>query len=112
MNKKKLSALEAIYKRVPAIECKGLCHLSCGPISMGAFEAKRIEKKVHALPVVNENLSCSMLKDGRCSVYAIRPLICRLYGVSEGMRCPFGCVPQNVLSRPEAYDLLEEALRL
>ena len=34
-------------------------------------------------------LTCPMLKDNKCSIYHKRPLICRLYGVVENMKCLF-----------------------
>lgn len=33
--------------------------------------------------------------DGRCSVYVVRPLLCRLWGMVDKMRCPHGCVPSR-----------------
>ena len=32
---------------------------------------------------------------GRCTVYAARPMICRLWGVAQGMACPWGCQPTS-----------------
>src|SRR2546429_6087610 len=37
----------------------------------------------------------SMLRNGRCTVYEVRPMICRLWGMVEGMQCPHGCVPEG-----------------
>jgi Fe-S-cluster containining protein len=58
------------------------------------------------------NLKCDKLSGGRCTVYPDRPLICRLFGVVEQMRCPFGCVPERFLSERAAYALLERAEKL
>ncbi len=33
---------------------------------------------------------CPYLKDRRCSIYDARPLICRHFGIEEGL-CPHGC---------------------
>lgn len=38
---------------------------------------------------------CHLLKDGRCSIYADRPLLCRLFGAVPKMACPFGCKPDG-----------------
>ena len=112
MNKQKLAALEAIYAGLPGLACKGLCQDSCGPIGLTELEAKRIEKKFHRLPVLSADLRCSLLVDGRCQVYPLRPLICRLYGLAEHMRCPHGCQPDRVLSQPEANALLAKVSAL
>jgi hypothetical protein len=36
--------LEAIYARIPRIECKGLCHTSCGHIGLSEIEALRMRQ--------------------------------------------------------------------
>ena len=113
MNKDKVAALEAIYASLPKLACKGLCDHSCGPIGLTEIEAKRIEKKVHRLPtVVPGELRCSLLENGRCTAYAVRPLICRLYGVAEHMMCPHGCLPSRTLTREQANELLARVARI
>ena len=46
---------------------------------------------------------------GECSVHAIRPMICRLWGLTKSMACPFGCVPERWLTEDEAHALLAKA---
>lgn len=100
-------ALEAIYARLPEMQCRGLCQESCGPIGMAAVEASAIRSKHGALPVAGSDLTCSALANGRCSIYADRPLICRLWGVVERMACPWGCVPEGGrITDAEAYAAL------
>ncbi len=53
-----------------------------------------------------EEYSCPALRAGRCSVYADRPTICRLWGATTSMPCPHGCTPPNALSRQESHELL------
>lgn len=103
-------SLESIYARVPKVACRGKCAQSCGPID--------ITRKEHlAICKIREitkptNLDCPLLESGRCTVYDVRPLICRLWGVAEGMLCPYGCEVERVLSKVEAYALLAEAVSL
>jgi Fe-S-cluster containining protein len=52
--------------------------------------------------------SCAALKDKKCSIYTVRPAICRLYGVAEGLECAFGCEPKKKLTRQEANALIRE----
>jgi Fe-S-cluster containining protein len=54
---------------------------------------------------------CPLLKAGRCSVYAIRPMICRLYGVTDEMPCPHGCTPERMLTEHQAMELMDDAMR-
>ena len=46
----------------------------------------------------------------RCSVYDRRPLICRLYGTSELMRCE-GCTPERYLSEKETEEIIHIYVR-
>lgn len=36
-------------------------------------------------------------RTGRCSVHAIRSIICRLWGPAASMPCPHGCAPDSGL---------------
>lgn len=88
----RVAELDQLYAELPAIECQGLCAESCGPIAMSALERKRIEERgVKLLPLA---MTCPALTPlNRCSVYEVRPLICRLWGLVEQMACPWGCRP-------------------
>ena len=100
--------LDALYDRVPRIACKGLCTADCGEISMSRVEARRLQQKTGTWPIFDvARQRCGYLQDERCSIYRWRPLICRVYGVHEEMPCPFGCVPERVLSEPEYVRLYE-----
>jgi hypothetical protein len=46
---------------------------------------------------------------GTCGAYALRPAVCRLWGVVEAMPCPFGCRPAGGwLPEVEARAILAE----
>lgn len=121
-NPRRIAArLDALYARLPRLECQGLCADSCGPIPAGAAERERMERvrgrSLRAAPqrtVVDGTIEvcheCSMMVNGRCSVYDIRPMICRLWGMTEDMPCPYGCVPEGGhLSVGDGYVFLAEA---
>ena len=123
MNPRKLEALERLYAQIPDAGCKGLCAEACGPILCTPLEAKRIEKRVgvDVLAWLDEAAAdkeawapkpCVALKNGRCSAYAVRPAICRLYGSVEHprLRCPHGCEPKALLSDGTARALLDECV--
>lgn len=47
--------------------------------------------------------TCPALKRHKCSIYEVRPLVCRLWGIDETVRCPLGCEPEGGwLTRQEA----------
>ena len=52
------------------------------------------------------------LKDNKCSIYDKRPLICRLYGVVENMKCRFGCKPTRYLTNKEGVALVSAVKKL
>ena len=76
---------------------------------MSRLEWIRIIRKLGYKPKGKPSLVCPMLKHGRCSVHDIRPTICRLFGLMDDprMRCPFGCVPDRLMSTEEGYVWLE-----
>lgn len=116
--------LKSFYGQVPEIGCKGLCADSCGPIAMGHRENQRIKQAGVRIPSRAEGKrlflesdgewSCPALSpEGRCTVYEIRPMICRIWGAAEDLRCPYGCGPEQdseLLAVAKAHALLEKAM--
>lgn len=103
--------IAAVYASLPRIQCKGLCADACGPIGCSAREvdamldAGVIPPGLRLHPTLGT--TCSHLTDDkRCAIYAHRPLVCRLYGVVNGLRCPHGC------KRDGAYLSLVEVAKL
>ena len=58
------------------------------------------------------DINCPMLDNGRCSVYDIRPMICRLWGIVETMLCHHGCKPDRVLTAEEGFEFLQRAAEI
>lgn len=100
--------LDELYAELPAIDCQRKCESSCGPIAMSRGEWQRIIKRKGFEPRAT-SIDCPLLDRGLCSVYAIRPMICRLWGVIETMPCPWGCKPERYLSTREGYIYLARA---
>jgi len=105
-------ALDEVYGRLPALECRGLCSASCGPILATTAEWRRVENAVGIVGPVGDDLSCPVLRGTRCGAYERRPLICRLWGLVERMKCPFGCVPERWVTDAEAVRLFAEVRRV
>ncbi len=97
------SRMKVLYDSLPTIECQGRCHVSCGPIFVNTFEWNAIGK-----PAAGKTIDCPMLVDRRCSVYQARPLICRLWGVVDEMKCPWGCVPSRRMEPEEIQRVMDE----
>lgn len=117
------AAIDAAYAQVPPmVDCRGLCHSSCGPVPSGKRERERLRERHRlTLPVPNtraiiaevraggEPPTCPALDaDNRCSVYEDRPLLCRLWGAVEDLRCPYGCQPAaEHLTPARAHELMK-----
>lgn len=124
-----------LYARVPAIDCKGNCRDTCTEFPTPRAERRLVKvatgKELYADPVpyeVQERLgaggrrerlvrrSCPLLSDaGQCEAYEVRPLICRLWGVTETMPCNYGCRPAGgkpLLTVRESYELIAEAYEI
>lgn len=115
--------LQAVWDEIPDAGCKGLCADACGPVGASPVEIALIEARgvnledpANALLDVvmgHEAKDCPALVDGRCSVYDIRPTICRLYGSAEPLQCEHGCVPVGGLLTPEqSHRILNRSLQV
>lgn len=110
--------LAALYARVPAIPgCRGLCWISCGPADMSDRERQRIRERGIRITLsdiakrADKAFFCEALtREGRCAVYDIRPMACRLWGVTTDMPCPYGCQPERWLSEGEGFELIMRAI--
>lgn len=112
------SELSRLYAKVPNANCCGQCVHSCYNVPAFAFEpivALTDPKYVHNPGFANivilseKDGKCPHLIDGRCSQYENRPLVCRLYGSSVPLPCPFGCKPDRLLSKAEADSIKKTA---
>ena len=106
--------LDAIYRRIPAMQCKRLCQQACGPILVTKTEHGRLAAVAGTTALRSDarTLLCPLLKDGACTAYGVRPTICRLFGVSRGMPCPFGCEPERWLTDQETRAIMHAAARV
>ena len=109
------SALRRLYKQIPTFECRDGCTDCCGPVPVSPLEAKRLDLEGQTLIPTKQNcLTCPFVDQGRCSVYADRPFMCRLFGTVDTslLRCPHGCRPEKMLTPLQAQLLKEEYLSL
>ena len=110
-----VAKLDALYARLPTIECKGKCAMACGPIILTELEGTRLRTmdQHRRNPSTHNDLTCVYLtKSKRCGVYAFRPLICRAYGLVRMMSCPFGCVPSQWMKDTEFLQVAQEVEKI
>lgn len=87
-------------KKLPCDECKGKC---CTFVPFSPEEFSEITAK-HPIPLPakverfglaylvskgDQDCTCAYLKDGKCSIYEDRPLVCRQYGEVAQMPCKY-----------------------
>lgn len=109
----RIGKLEALYARIPEMKtCSGKCENSCTVVPTTAFERLRLEKALGYEFGSDKNpdgkFRCVALKDGKCSVYSTRPLLCRMFGTSKHpfLKCEFGCEPERWVSGDETVELM------
>ncbi len=107
-NAEKLARIDALLAELPTFQCKDGCADCCGPIEMTRLEYYRCikesgraqddVKKQMQSNLKRQDYRCVLLdkKTNRCTVYAVRPVICRLFGVVnvDSLRCPHGYAPE------------------
>ncbi len=68
------------------------CGRCCGPVPVSQDELVDIREYCQRKGVrwIDRGLLvCGFLsQENRCRIYEVRPLLCRLYGVITGLRCP------------------------
>jgi Fe-S-cluster containining protein len=107
--------LRAIWDEVPAMkDCKGECQSSCGPIPIAGEERDLVEARGgKKLDFSAESWNCNMLSaTGYCTVYSVRPLICRIWGATKRLPCDKGCEPERWLTDDEAMALHKRVEKL
>lgn len=90
-------ALRRLYREVPQVNCKGLCWEACSLVPAQAIEVEQLKRVTGGdhRPTY-DGTTCPFLDAShRCSGYAARPLICRMYGAVRKMECPHGCRPEG-----------------
>lgn len=110
----RLVRIEKAYAKVPSFQCKQDCSDCCGPIMMSRLEWKRICDTLGYEPKGEPGaLDCPMLKDGKCSIYEIRPAICRVFGATTHpiLKCPH-VAPVSPWSPKEADVFMQTVERL
>ena len=120
-NTAKLASIETLLGTIPTFQCVEGCHDCCGPVPASRLEWKRIEQRTgmswtHYMKEVerrskSDALSCPLLADGKCSVYDIRPAVCRVFGSSLHARliCPHDRKPEQPMTA-EATDALMDKI--
>ena len=97
--------------RIPTFECTPGCHDCCGPVTTSSEEMARLpEISLEAHAAALERFDCPHLGEQGCTVYAERPLICRLFGTTPRLPCPNGRRPERMIA-PKIDQQIQEFFR-
>ena len=107
-NTAKLAKIDELLSALPTFRCKEGCFDCCGPVIISRLEYMRcIQASGRTAKDIKRQMqnnlkqgvyTCPLLdaETKRCSVYAVRPAICRLFGVVRGeLVCPHGYGPDS-----------------
>ena len=106
--------LEAVYKAIPKSTCPPNCGQCCGPVFPSMAELRNIKEwcGVHHveyrdfLGITEEGLCPYLGQMRECIIYAVRPFLCRILGVSMYLDCPIGnCVAMKKLNCAQSDSL-------
>ena len=114
-----LESLARIYEKVPGFECIKGCSDCCGPVEWPPIEGYNIMlylRKNDIEPRTETIKGISVLCpywEGKCIIYPVRSLICRLYGVADQyfLKCPH-INPERELTEKEVKELYHEVKML
>jgi hypothetical protein len=105
INSDDIARLRRLWSELPNDECNGCdgCGAKCaGDIPMTRWEFEQVQlflaRRGEWAPAVDTWAGgafappCRFREDiaGRCRIYPVRPLICRLFGLVEWLPCPLG----------------------
>jgi len=111
--------LAEIYSLIPDFDCKN-CHNCCGPIIWFKPEEilireymkkNNIEYVVWSTDEFNKNnMRCPYIKNDKCVIYPVRPIVCRLQGVVSELPCSSS--NKKYLSKEEHKKIKDEFNKL
>lgn len=105
-----------IYDMIPTFECIDGCTDCCGIVPFSGFEWEQLkpdEIKTKSFAEIIENPACPFIEDGKhCGIYEKRPLMCRIYGTIENLKCPHDKKPLKFLTREQERYIMREYKRL
>jgi len=103
--------IEDLYGMLPEIQCTPGCIECCRNFGIPSRTSVEDERLRAYLKAQGRELgqakgtTCPYVSEQGCTVYPVRPLICRLYGNSPNYRCKMGVRPVILLEEDEEEDL-------
>ena len=111
MSRKSVIRIEDLYSLIPDLLCPGGCSACCrvfGIPSQTRMETQRINAYLAAAGRRKKparGTTCPYVSSRGCTIYPVRPFICRLYGASPDYPCREGVRPLRLLHEDEEAEL-------
>lgn len=103
------------------MRCDDGCGQCCGPVPVTKAELAAVKRYIEREKVeaVDRGALTCPFYDGKCTIYPVRPYICRAFGHSPRLVCPKGyntnvsdrLISAAIVSRGPAVALLHSLLR-
>jgi hypothetical protein len=100
---------QQLYKKIPRFECIEGCTDCCGPVPWSEYELK--QARLAAPPQERADKTCQFAQAG-CTIHQARPLMCRVFGAIEDLRCPHGRGPLKLLSIEAGHEIVRRYKKL
>jgi hypothetical protein len=103
--------IDDLYSLIPDFQCTAGCHACCedfGVPSRTPVEDERLKSFLaqHSIQQGNaRGRRCPYLNAAGCSIYPVRPLICRLYGTSPSYRCKMNVSPLRLMHEDQEAEI-------
>jgi Fe-S-cluster containining protein len=100
-----------LYALLPDFSCLEGCTACCrsfGVPSQTKIETRRIRKYLKENGLIfkaAEGTTCPYVSDRGCTIYPVRPFICRLFGAAPNLLCPMGARPLILLHEDEEEEV-------
>ena len=88
-------SLPVLLDQLPAMQCDKGCTDCCTIVPASDREIAAIRDYATARGILPQqrgplSIRCPFFQEGRCAVYPVRPMICRLFGHSPRLVCKHG----------------------
>jgi len=97
---KAMRILKVLRRKIPSFKCLPGCTECCGSTVFSGQEWARVRDKRRAT-----TLTCPYICEKGCAIYEDRPILCRLFGTVENMKCPFRYGPKKLLTAKEENEI-------
>lgn len=111
-----MNKLVEIYSQIPSSRCPPTCGRCCGPVFPSLAEIRNIKdwcqqhNRGYKEFILDIDKSCPYLGENKeCTIYLVRPFLCRMCGVAEDLPCPIGkLTPSKVLNHNQSSALYSQ----